>query len=226
MDETTIISDIHLGSENCQAKLLSRFLYRIKERTKKLILAGDVFDSIDFRRLNKHHWHVLSELRKASKDMEVIWIAGNHDGPAEIVSHMIGVPVFEEYVIKSGGKRILILHGHRFDKFVVDHPFLTWLGDTIYSTLQKVDKSHYWARMVKSSSKQYLRCTEIVKRESVKHAYKNGYDLVCCAHTHTAAEDPPYYNSGCWTETPCTYLVMNDGCVKLNVYSHEVDDAD
>ena len=221
MDEAMIISDIHLGSDNCQAKSLWHFLHKIKERTNKLILAGDVFDSIDFRRLEKHHWHVLSELRKTSNDIDTIWIAGNHDGSAEIVSHMIGVPVYEQYNFISGDKKVLVLHGHKFDNFLDDHPLLTWLGDTIYSMLQRLDKSHYWARMAKQSSKHYLRCAEIIRNESIKYARKHGYDLVCCGHTHQGLESPPYYNAGCWTEKPCTYLTVNNGNIKLNTYEED-----
>ena len=217
MNEATILSDIHLGSANCDARTLSHFLHKIKERSKKLILAGDVFDSIDFRRLTKHHWQVLSELRKASDDMEVVWIAGNHDGPAaEIVSHMIGVPVVEEYGLYSGDKKILILHGHKFDKFIDNHPILTWCGDMIYDLLQRIDRSHVIARLAKHSSKHYLRCTEVIKKESVEYARKHDYDLVCAGHTHHAIEDPPYYNSGCWTERPSTYLTVNNGDIRLN----------
>src|SRR5262245_65883233 len=89
MYDAVVISDIHLGSDNCQARDLVHFLESVRRgprAAKKLILNGDVFDSIDFRRLKKHHWRVLSEIRKLSDETEVVWINGNHDGPAEIVS--------------------------------------------------------------------------------------------------------------------------------------------
>ena len=62
LQDALVISDLHLGSENCQAKALTRFLEDLREgstQTHSLILNGDVFDSIDFRRLKKHHWKVL-----------------------------------------------------------------------------------------------------------------------------------------------------------------------
>jgi UDP-2,3-diacylglucosamine pyrophosphatase LpxH len=61
--DAVILSDLHLGSDNCQARALSRLLTQIRRgqlSTRHLILNGDVFDSIDFRRLKKHHWKVLS----------------------------------------------------------------------------------------------------------------------------------------------------------------------
>ena len=218
MDEVTIISDIHLGSPACQARTLSDFLHKISERTRLLILNGDVFDSHDFRRLDKHHWNILSLLRKASNHMRIIWIAGNHDGQAEIVSHLIGVPVMEECNFESGGKSVLVMHGHKFDKFITEHPIITWVGDSIYAILQKVDRSHYFARLAKRASKHYLRCVQIIEKEAVKYALRHGHDVVCCGHTHYAFESPLYYNSGCWTESPCTYLTVNAGNITLRVY--------
>ena len=111
MFDAVIVSDTHLGSENCQARELTRFLDRILDgemRTQRLILNGDVFDSIDFRRLKKHHWKVLSLLRKLSDRVEISWINGNHDGPAEIFSHLLGVEVRDEMILKSGGRKILL----------------------------------------------------------------------------------------------------------------------
>lgn len=48
MDDAVIISDIHLGSDSCEAHELWEFLEQLPGRTKQLILNGDVFDSIDF----------------------------------------------------------------------------------------------------------------------------------------------------------------------------------
>src|SRR5262249_26248630 len=104
MLDALVISDIHLGSETCQAKPLVELLQAILDEriaTRRLIINGDVFDSIDFRRLKKTHWKVLSQIRHLSDKIDVVWIAGNHDGPAEIVSHLLGVEVCEEYILTS-----------------------------------------------------------------------------------------------------------------------------
>src|SRR2546429_4453792 len=115
MLDAIIISDLHLGSDNCQARLIVSLLDRIAEGellTSRLILNGDVFDSIDFRRLNKNHWKVLSLIRKLSDQIEIVWLAGNHDGSTEVISHLLGVTVQDEYILETGPERVLILHGH------------------------------------------------------------------------------------------------------------------
>ncbi len=226
MVDAIAISDLHLGSDNCEAESLVEFLESIRtgERaTQRLILNGDVFDSIDFRRLKKHHWKVLSLIRKMSDELEIVWINGNHDGPSDIVSHLLGVEVMDEFSITSGSKRILFLHGHRFDEFIERHRITTWFADRIYRLLQRIDPSHGFARWAKRSSKMFLRCAAKIEAQSIAYAQSHGFDAVCCGHTHVACARMdgtiPYFNSGCWTEKPCGYLSIDDGIVTVQAFN-------
>ena len=222
--DAVILSDLHLGSDNCQAKALVEFLESIREKrtpTKRIILNGDVFDSIDFRRLKKSHWKVLSTIRKLSDEIEVVWVCGNHDGSAEVVSHLVGVRVVDEFFVESAGRKVMFLHGHQFDQFIERYPLTTWLADTAYRWLQRLDKSHHFAKLAKRKSKIFLRSSDKIREGAVQHAWKSGCDAVCCGHTHMAMErnERPvaYYNSGCWTEKPCTYLVLQKGIVTVHI---------
>jgi UDP-2,3-diacylglucosamine pyrophosphatase LpxH len=223
-----ILSDIHLGSDNCQATELVAFLqsiHRGERPTRTLILNGDLFDSFDFRRLKKRHWKILSLVRKMSDVVDVVWINGNHDGPAEIVSHLLGVDVRDEYVLESGGERILILHGHRFDNFIETYPWTTWVADRLYRLLQKLDRNHHVARMAKRSSKLFLRCVKQIEEQSTRYARELGCAAVCCGHTHVAIESITdsvrYFNSGCWTERPCHFLSVDAGRVSVEQFVHD-----
>lgn len=225
MLDAVIISDLHLGSDNCQAKQLAQLLERIADgelRTAQLILNGDVFDSIDFRRLKKHHWKVLSLVRKLSDQLDITWLCGNHDGSAEIVSHLLGVSVRDEYVLESGGRKILVLHGHVFDEFIDNHPILTFVADTIYHLLQRIDGTHRLAKVAKKGSKTFLRCTQVIETKAVAHARSLGCQAVCCGHTHlpigNRTGEVHYFNSGCWTELPCTYLTVAGGEVEVHSF--------
>jgi len=227
--DAVVISDIHLGSDNCQAKALVAFLESVRRgplAARRLVINGDVFDSIDFRRLKKHHWNVLSELRKLSDEVEVTWINGNHDGPAEIVSHLLGVTCTDEYVVESGGRAILFLHGHRFDEFISRYPVLTFVADRLYHLLQRIDRSHYFAKLAKRKSKTFLRCAAKIEHDAVRYAARKGFDAVCCGHTHhpvaNTAGPVHYFNSGCWTEKPCHYLTVKDGVVAVRAYDDAV----
>jgi len=229
MLDAIILSDIHLGSESCQAKRVCQMLDRLVEGellTRRLILNGDMFDSIDFRRLNKNHWKVLSLLRKLSDHLEIIWLCGNHDGSAEIVSHLLGVEVRDDYVLESGDQRILVLHGHIFDEFLDNHPILTWLADRVYHFLQWIDRTHRFAKMAKHGSKTFLRCARKIEEGAVDMARRRHCAMVCCGHTHAAVaniDQPiPYFNSGCWTELPGTYLTVAAGVIQVHSFDHEM----
>ncbi len=228
MLDAVILSDLHLGSDNCQAKSLCQLLEQIKDGellTARLILNGDVFDSIDFRRLNKNHWKVLSLIRKLSDHIETLWICGNHDGSAEVVSHLLGVSVMDDFVLESGAERILILHGHIFDDFIDNHPILTWLADVVYAFLQWIDPTHRFAKMAKHGSKTFVRCVQKIEDGALALAKRRGCTAVCCGHTHhpvvNTTQPIAYYNSGCWTELPGNYLTVDNGAVMLHAYGTE-----
>ena len=62
--DTILVSDLHLGSETSRAREATLFL-----RTamfNRLILLGDIFCDLNFRRLKKEHWQFLSLIRKLS----------------------------------------------------------------------------------------------------------------------------------------------------------------
>lgn len=223
--EAIILSDIHLGSEVCQSKKLGEFLKLIESeeiQTKEIIINGDLFDSWDFRKLKGSHWKVLSSIRSLAKSKHIVWINGNHDGPAEIISHLIGVDFLEEYELNSNDKKFIILHGDRFDNFIVKYPLLTKLADNIYKLIQRVDKSFYLAKLAKRNSKTFLRCSDQIRMKAKNYGLRKGANVVCCGHTHLALKDEQdqiyYYNSGCWTETPCHYLAIKNGIVNLMVF--------
>jgi UDP-2,3-diacylglucosamine pyrophosphatase LpxH len=221
MNEAVIISDIHLGSEVCQAKKVRDFLGLIEQgqiATGEIVVNGDLFDSWDFRKLKGSHWKVLSQMRSLAKSKHIVWINGNHDGPAEIISHLIGVEFVEEYTLTSGDRKILIIHGDKFDNFISKYPLLTKLVDKAYRAIQRIDRSFYLARLAKRSSKTFMRCSDQIMHRAKSYGQRKGVDAVCCGHTHLAAQDLNgihYHNSGCWTESPCHYLTVKDGSVRL-----------
>ena len=97
--DTIIVSDIHLGSEVSRPSQVINMLQSYK--FNRLILLGDIFDDLNFRRLKKEHWNLLSFIRKLSnpdRNTEVIWVEGNHDeGLIDIMSHLMGVKAYKEF---------------------------------------------------------------------------------------------------------------------------------
>ncbi len=223
MFDAIIISDIHLGSDVCQAEALDKFLKKIQDdkiQTQRLIVNGDLFDCLNFNKLPKSHWHILKDLRKLSKKTEVIWINGNHDGHYEFVSNLLGLEFTQEFIFESADKKVICLHGDKFDSFIQKYPIITKFADCIYWLMQKLDRSYSLAVYAKKNSKTFLRNSERIRNEAVKYCKENGADIVCCGHTHfsetTLINGSWYGNSGCWTDKPCSYLTIMEGAVHLN----------
>ena len=221
MLDAIIISDTHLGSDVCESKQLYAFLELVFSKTNRLIINGDFFDNLDFRRLKKNHWKILSLLRRMSKYVEIIWIRGNHDGDAETISHLIGLDFKNEYVFSSGSKNFLCLHGDQFDDFIYKYPNTTKIADFFYRTIQRFDK-RFLPQFIKHRSKIYLRCNEHMMKKSREYAINKTIDCVCLGHTHYPIIDKDhavwYANSGCWTEKNCNYLAIKDGEVTLETF--------
>jgi metallophosphoesterase superfamily enzyme len=113
--DTLILSDLHLGSELSRARDARHMLE--DNCFRRLILLGDIFSDLNFRRLSKEHWKFLGSIRKLSnpkRGIEVIWVEGNHDkGLSDIMSHLVGIRVYQEYSWVYGGLRHLAIHGHQ-----------------------------------------------------------------------------------------------------------------
>src|SRR5262245_58143 len=159
-----IVSDLHLGSDVCQAALLEEFLEWAVENTHELVINGDIFDDLNFKRLSKRHFACLKIIRRHSDrdDLRLIWVRGNHDGPADVVGHIVGVDVLDEYAFQNDRLRLLILHGDQFDRFVNNYGWLTELACGLFYYIQKY-APHHAARYIRRISKRWQRSSESIR---------------------------------------------------------------
>jgi UDP-2,3-diacylglucosamine pyrophosphatase LpxH len=222
-----VISDLHLGSDVCQAKLLEEFLEWAVHNTRELVINGDIFDDLNFKRLTKRHFACLKVIRRNSDrdDFRLVWIRGNHDGPVDIVSHIVGVEIRDEYIYSNGLVRLLILHGDQFDQFITRYPWLTEIGCGIFYGIQKW-APHNTARWVRRVSKRWQRNSQLVEHAAVDYAASKGCRFVTCGHTHLPLVDDVgdirYINTGTWTEhPPCPFLSVRGKDVRLESWPRE-----
>jgi UDP-2,3-diacylglucosamine pyrophosphatase LpxH len=223
--DTLILSDLHLGSEISRAEQATRMLR--ENRFRRLILLGDIFSDLNFGRLTKPHWKFLSYIRKLSnpkRGIEVVWVEGNHDrGLSDVMSHLVGVKVYEEYEWEFAGHRHLAIHGHQFDRFAVNNLLLSNVGTLIHLYLQKLDfKGKTFSRFLDRLNARWLRLSAKVAAGAILHARMRGADRVFCGHTHQAQfierDGVAYYNSGSWTDFPPTYLTIDGDGVRIHEY--------
>ena len=202
-----IISDLHLGSDMCQAKALEEFLNWAPDHAKELVINGDIFDDLNFNRLKKSHFACLRSIRRNSDrdDFRLIWMRGNHDGPADIVSHIVGVEILDEYVYDNGQMRLLILHGDQFDTIVTNFGRLTDFACAIFYFIQRW-APHRASRWIRRVTKRWQRNSERVQERAIEYAKSKKCKYVTCGHTHlplkTEKDGIIYVNSGTWIEAP------------------------
>jgi len=231
---TLILSDLHLGAETSHAREARRVLK--ETRFERLILLGDIFADLNFARLTKDHWRFLGTIRKLSnpkRKIEVVWVEGNHDhGLANIMSHLVGVRVYEQYRWQFRGVRHIAIHGHQFDGFQVNRVRLSRLGTSLYLQLQKLDfKSKPIARLIDRLNTRWLRMSPKVAAGALGYARHHGAERIFCGHTHEAvhvAEDGiHYFNAGGWVDSKLTYLTVDEQGVQIHDYNErEFERAD
>lgn len=224
--DTIIISDIHLGSDVSRSKHALKMLKSYSY--KRLILNGDVFEDLNFKRLRKDDWKFLSYIRKLSnhkRGVEVVWVAGNHDGIASILTHLLGILVVDEYQWESDGQKYLAIHGHQFDSFLNENVIISELATIFYKLFQRLDTDNQRiSRWMKQRSKVWLRVSGKVAREAIEYAREKGVQHIFCGHTHQAMrlsdDNITYYNSGCWTDKPSQFISIDlASTIAINDYA-------
>ena len=227
---TIWISDVHLGTSGCQAKRLLEFLKTTE--SDKLYLVGDIVDGWQLKR--RCYWHqthndvVQLVLKKAKKGTKVIFVPGNHD---EVVRQFIGldfggIKIRDEHVhVTANGKRMLVLHGDRFDGVIACAKWLAYVGDSLYTMILKFNQVYngwraraglpYWSlsQYLKLKVKNAVSYITSFEDALAAEARKQGVDGVICGHIHKAEirdiDGILYCNDGDWVES-LTALVEDD----------------
>ncbi len=231
--DTLIISDLHLGSELSRAREALDLLQSLSY--KRLILLGDIFSDLNFRRLTGEHWKFLSWIRKLSnpkRKVEVVWVEGNHDeGLANIMSHLVGVPVYQRYVWQYAEKRHLAIHGHQFDRFVSHNLLLSRFGVFLFHEIQKLDsRAKAFSRCLDRMSTRWLRLASKVENGALAYGRQGRIDRIFCGHTHIAMQSEQhgiaYYNAGSWVDEQPTYITVDEEGVSIHAYTARTDYRD
>ena len=244
------ISDVHLGTRDCQADRLNNFL---KHNTcDTLYLIGDIIDAWKITQ-NKWRWQqshsnvVRRILGHAKRGTRVIYVAGNHDeflrpmipygfsfGTIEIVN--------QTEHIDANGKRFLVTHGDLFDGISKLAPWLTFLGDKLYDMILGWNSSFnsfrrrfglgYWSlsKYLKYKVKSSVDFLLGFEKNISEYCKKRGFDGVICGHIHHAEikelNGVLYMNDGDWVES-CTALVEHhDGTWQIIHWTKDHDPKD
>ncbi|MFM8903820.1 MAG: UDP-2,3-diacylglucosamine diphosphatase [Verrucomicrobiota bacterium] len=234
---TLVLSDLHLGTKDSQARELLEVLRGV--RCEKLILHGDIIDLWSLRR--KNHWSpahtaVVRRLMKmAEKDgTKVVYLRGNHD---DFLRRLIPIALdrielAEEHVhVGADGRRYLCIHGDAFDTVTAKMRWLAVIGDISYQLL--LDINRFYNRWRAWRGKEYFSLSQAIKgrvKEAVSFisrfedhiqslAARRGCDGVMCGHIHKAEDrmigGVRYLNSGDWVESLTAVVEETDGTLRV-----------
>ena len=243
------VSDVHLGTKDCQADKLNNFLKHNSCDT--LYLVGDIIDAWKIQQ-NKWRWKqshtnvVRRVLGHAKRGTRVVFIAGNHD---EFLRPMIpygfnfGLIEIHNQIehIGADGKHYLVTHGDLFDGITRLAPWIAFLGDKAYDIVLTLNNKFNWIRRRMGfgyfSLSKYLKykvkkAVDFVfkfEENLANYCKKRGFDGVICGHIHHAEikeiNGVAYMNDGDWVES-CTALVEHwDGRWEIITWIKEKDDV-
>ena len=224
---TIWISDTHLGTRGCKSDLLLDFLQN--HRCDNLYLVGDIVDGWALKRSwywNEDHNRILREILKwSSRGTRVSYICGNHD---EFLRRYLGLmfggaQIVDEVVhVTADKKRLLVLHGDRFDVVIRNSKWLSLLGsqayelaliaNTWFNRIRRRLGYGYWSlsAYLKEKVKNAVSYIDNFEEAVLDEARRRGLDGVVCGHIHKAAireaDGTLYCNDGDWVES-CTALV-------------------
>jgi UDP-2,3-diacylglucosamine pyrophosphatase LpxH len=224
---SVFLSDIHLGTRECQAGELLAFLATVE--AEHLYLVGDVIDLWSMRRRvywPAAHQQVLQTLiAKARQGTRVLFIPGNHDDLARSLcgSLLAGIEVHREFVhVTASGQRLLVVHGDDFDGAVRFSPVLKLTGDLLYTVILLMSRTLNAMRRLLGLPRWSLatwiksrvgKAVDYVRRfeDAASHAAAaRGFDGVICGHIHRPCiaqrSGVLYCNDGDWVEH-CTALI-------------------
>ncbi len=240
---TIWISDVHLGTRGCNARMLIDFLDSTDSET--MYLVGDIIDG--WRMKRKFYWPashndvVWRVMKRARRGTRVVYIPGNHDEMFRQFTGMSfgGVEIRRRaFHATADGRTLLVLHGDEFDAIMLAHRWLAFVGDTAYTFLMRCNHvvnrvrswlgKPYWSlskhakHKVKNAVAFISRFEEVVAQQ----AGARGVDGVVCGHIHNAEAREiagiAYYNDGDWVEG-CTALVEHfDGRMEILHWAEEV----
>jgi UDP-2,3-diacylglucosamine pyrophosphatase LpxH len=233
------ISDVHLGTRDSKAELLTDFLKNNSANT--IYLVGDIIDGWRIQqnrwKWKKSHTNVVRQLlNHAKRGSRIIYIAGNHDEflrpliPYKFSFGKIEIANRAEH-IGVNGERYLVIHGDMFDGITKLAPWLGYLGDKAYDLLLYLNTKYNWLRhkcgfgywsfskFLKHKVKGAVDFIFEYEDNLADYARRKFYDGVICGHIHffdiKMLQGIKYINCGDFVES-CSVVVENfDGSFEI-----------
>jgi UDP-2,3-diacylglucosamine pyrophosphatase LpxH len=229
------ISDFHLGTARCKADALLEFLRT--HTAENLFLVGDVIDGWNLGPgwcWNAAQTAVVEEIWAwRRRGARLVFLPGNHDeANGSLIRTLFGdVRCEEELVHRTAeGRRMLIIHGHQFDRSIHPNRWLSIMGSMSYSAALRFN---LWYNRERIGRRPRPRATNLRRsiRKAVHYlvdfddrcvvdaARRRRADGVICGHTHRpdyrSVGPILYVNDGDWVQSRTALVEEPDGTLRL-----------
>ena len=238
--KTLILSDVHLGIADSKAIQAAHLLRNCE--CERIILNGDIIDAWALKGSGKwtaEHTHFIrTVLKKMEREQtEVIYLRGNHDDLLErfLPFKLGGLSIMDEYILTSGQRNYLVVHGDGFDHITTNHRWLAVAGSIGYDLLLRMNRiynaycrwrgkeSFSLSRWVKMKVKQAVGFVGRYEEQLQSLARWKGCQGIICGHIHTPADkmidDIHYLNSGDWVESLTCIVESHDQQFEVITYA-------
>lgn len=241
-----VLSDLHLGTNQCRAGRLYKYLKSVKP--KMLILNGDIIDFwlLDLKKWPKKHTKVLGYFFNLMMDnVPIYYLPGNHDDYLKQFDgfEFHNFKLQNELILDLDGKKTWFMHGDKNDKSVngtkrnlairAGKAFDSFVGFNRFingweNFLGVKDRTNF-SKSIKDKTKSAIKKNNDFEQQYIEEAAKDGVDTLVCGHVHRPGitkvsamfnkKDIDYLNSGDWTEN-CTSLEYANGKWTLYRYKY------
>lgn len=190
-----ICSDFHLGRKDITDRFghdISHFhsyLDHLEEISDQVVLLGDILDT--------HHGRVplaffrevriISDLYAGLADRllggKMRVISGNHDS---CLSQLPGID--EEALIEDEGRRILLMHGHQFDRLIRTSPILCAIGNYLGGAAERRGFAGALAFLdwIDDAANGGIKVDRnlLYRTKAIELALQRNVDIIVLGHTH------------------------------------------
>ena len=237
--KSLFLSDIHLGFRGCQAESLLDLMKSYDY--DNLFLIGDIIDLWAMKSkmfFPVSHSNVIRHILKQAKkdDVRVIFIPGNHD---ELFRDycgetLAGVEIHEEFLYESvSGKRLLLLHGDKFDLITMNNKWIALFGSWLYDISlsisnkisyirRKLGARRHWSfsRFMKHRVKKAVQYIDNFSDAVVKEATNRSVEGIIAGHIHhpeitLLPSGVLYMNCGDFVESCSAIIELTEGSFQL-----------
>ena len=189
-ESAIFIADSHFNKKNPQFLILLKKIQNKEIETSQIFLMGDMIDFIsgESKYFIKENKEVLDILNDLSKDIEIIYLEGNHDYNLKKLFPLIKVYSRDEQplIAKYKDKTVGLSHGDNFINWHYDLYCKVIRNSILLKFLNLIDFNYFISKRIEEALLKKNICHKMNNFENIVNIRKNNYktDIIIEGHYH------------------------------------------